>query len=104
MLVKEEMTKRTNFPMGRIVSTHVNDLGEVTGVSLLKGSSGEIVKRHVSSLIPLLTEASVRYLSMPDNSRSGNVKESSEKGSNARNKRSAALKADEINRALLRDY
>ena len=54
VLIKEENTKPTNFPMGRIVKVSVNDLGETTGAVVLKGATGERVKRHASVLIPLL--------------------------------------------------
>ena len=54
VLIKEENTKPTNYPMGRIVKVSVNDLGETTGAVVLKGATGERVKRHASVLIPLL--------------------------------------------------
>ena len=37
----------------------VNDLGEVTGATILKGRYREIVKRHVNSLILLLSPVKV---------------------------------------------
>ena len=54
VLIKEPLTKPTNFPMGIVKDIQVNSLGEVTGATLLKGKSREITKRHVTSLIPLL--------------------------------------------------
>ena len=54
VLLKEEYVKAHLYPMGRITKTVVNDLGEVTGVEIKKGKTGEIVKRHVTSVIPLL--------------------------------------------------
>ena len=33
----------------------INDLDEVTTVSVFKGATKELVKRHVTSIIPLLT-------------------------------------------------
>ena len=66
VLIKEENTKQTNFPMGRVVSVTKNDLGEVTGAIILKGSSGEKVKRHSSTLIPLLQESQTMENSDPD--------------------------------------
>ena len=56
VLIKEDNTKQTNYPMGKIKSVTVNDLGEVTGAIVCKGSTGESVKRHSSALIPLLHE------------------------------------------------
>ena len=44
-----------------IVRTVVyNDLDEATAVTVLKGSSREIVTRHTSSIIPLLRNKSVK--------------------------------------------
>ena len=54
VLIKEENTKQTNMPMGIIEKVSINDLGEVTGALVRKGSTGERVKRHSSVLIPLL--------------------------------------------------
>ena len=54
VLLKEEHVKPANYPMGRIKSVQINDLGETTGAEVLKGATGEIVKRHSSVLIPLL--------------------------------------------------
>ena len=55
VLIKEPLCKSTNYPIGRVkeVITNIND--EVTGVKVLKGKSGEILKRHISSIIPLLS-------------------------------------------------
>ena len=98
-LLKEDMTKRSNFPMARVVDVQVNNLGEVTGASLLKGSSGEIVKRHSSTLIPLLTDDSVR---------SGKVNESKKHSENVpecrssqKPRRSAAVASERRTRAML---
>lgn len=54
VLLKDPFSKPSNYPMGRIKETLKNILNEVTDVKVLKGN-GEIVKRHVSSIIPLLS-------------------------------------------------
>ena len=54
VLLKDNCTKPTNYPMPRIKRFQVNDLGEVTGAIVQKGSSGKCVKRRFSTLIPLL--------------------------------------------------
>ena len=55
VLIKEPNTKITNYPMGLVktVTTNIND--EVTDATVLKGSTRELVKRHSSTLIPLLS-------------------------------------------------
>jgi len=54
VLIKELHTKPLDYPMAIVKSVVINDLGEVTGAAVLKGSTGEIIKRHSSVLIPLL--------------------------------------------------
>lgn len=54
VLLKESNTKPTNYPMARVKTLQVNDLGEVTGAVVHKGKTGELVKRHSSVIIPLL--------------------------------------------------
>ena len=54
VLIKEVFIKRANLPLARVLEVTSNGLGEVTEVTLKKGKSGEVVRRHVSSLIPYL--------------------------------------------------
>ena len=55
VLLKEVNTKPTNYPIGLVQQLQINDLGEITGAVVLKGATGEQVKRHSSVLIPLLS-------------------------------------------------
>ena len=55
VILKEPNTKMNHYPMGLVKALQTNDLGEVTGATVLKGSSRELVKRHSSTIIPLLT-------------------------------------------------
>ena len=54
VLIKEPYSKPSQYPMGIVREVVINDLGEVTGVTLLKGKTGELTKRHVTNLIFLL--------------------------------------------------
>jgi hypothetical protein len=54
VLLKETNLKPSNYPMGLIKQVQVNDLGEVTGALVFKGTTRELVKRHSSVIIPLL--------------------------------------------------
>ena len=58
VLLKEDLTKSTNYPMARVKRIFRNDLEEVTSVEAVK-SNKETVKRHVASVIP--------YMSLGDN-------------------------------------
>ena len=55
VLVKDDHVKPLNFPMGIVKQAVTNVNGETTGAVVLKGKTLELTKRHVSSLIPLLT-------------------------------------------------
>ena len=54
VLLKETNVKPNHYPMGIVKEIVVNESGEVTGALVLKGRTGEIVKRHSTTLIPLL--------------------------------------------------
>ena len=54
MLLVDKFAKRYHYPMGKVQRVEQNSLGEVTAVYVLKGTSGETVYRHVTSLILLL--------------------------------------------------
>jgi hypothetical protein len=55
VLLKEPYTKAMHFPMGIVEEVTVNSCGEITGAKIRKGSNREIVKRHVTTIIPLLS-------------------------------------------------
>ena len=55
VLIKEPLLKPSNYPLGRIKEVVKNINDEITGVTVLKGKSGETVKRHSSTIIPLLS-------------------------------------------------
>ena len=55
--MKEKCAKAVDYPSGVGRDTQVNDLGEVTGASVWKGTSKELVKIHVNSLIYLFSPA-----------------------------------------------
>ena len=56
VILVEKHTKRYFYPMGRVLSVDTNELGEVTAAKVFKGDSREIVYRHATTLIPLLTD------------------------------------------------
>ena len=55
VLIKEIHCKPSQYPMGIVKQVLENSLGEVTGAMVLKGKNREVVKRHSSSLIFLLS-------------------------------------------------
>ena len=101
VLIKDPLLKPTNFPMGIVRKLQVNSLGEVTGATLMKGKNREMIKRHVSSLIPLLGKK--EYVNEePRRSPKPNIsKDNSQE--NARPKRKTALKCNEKVKSLIKD-
>ena len=55
VLLKDPMLKPSSYPLAVVTKTTVNELGETTAVEARKGNNREVVKRHVDSVISLLT-------------------------------------------------
>ena len=55
VMIKEPMSKPQYYPMGIVRDVQINESGEVTGATVMKGCSRELTKRHASSLIPILS-------------------------------------------------
>ena len=55
VLLEEKLLKQSSYPMGVVISTEKNNLGEVTAARVKKGLTGEIVYRHSSSLIYIMS-------------------------------------------------
>ncbi|XP_066981209.1 uncharacterized protein [Macrobrachium rosenbergii] len=105
VLIKETHTKPTNYPMAIVKEITTNVNGEVTGALVFKGKTKELVKRHSSTLIPLLmvnelSEHSKRALKLnvacpaADHAVTKN---------GVRPKRKAALLSEERTRRILED-
>ena len=58
VLIKEDLRKPAHYPLAIVENVNLNSLGESTHVTVRKGSNRELVHRHVSSIIPLLTNNS----------------------------------------------
>ena len=54
VLIKEDNCKPSNYPLAIVEELQINDLGETTGAILFKGRTQEVVKRHSSTLIPMI--------------------------------------------------
>ena len=54
VLLKEENCKPNHFPLGMVEEVVLNDLQEVTGAIVRKGTTRERVKRHSSTIIPMI--------------------------------------------------
>ena len=93
----EQHSKAANYPIGIIKEVFINEMGEVTGVEVFKGKTREVVKRHVTSLIPLLKS-----------NENNIVKENDKEPSEVMNKkllpkRMAAKKSREKTKLILRE-
>ena len=58
VLMKEKHLKPNQYPMAIVRSITSNVKNEVTSVIVQKGLTRELLKRHMSSLVPLLSAAS----------------------------------------------
>ena len=105
VLIKEDNFKRSNLPMGRVLEINTNNLLEVTGAVVRKGSTGEKVKRHVNALIPLLTREDDPSLGTPavmEQAGSGQAPRSTTKCTKqARNRRLAAVACEQKMQTIL---
>ena len=54
VLIKEDNCKPIQYPLAIVKELKINEAEEVVGAVLLKGATGELVKRHSSVIIPLL--------------------------------------------------
>ena len=63
VLLIEPNIKRPSYPMARVQKVDVNSLGEVTAAYVFKGSTKELVYRHVNSLILLILSEGFKELS-----------------------------------------
>lgn len=55
VLLKEQFQKPINYSMGIIKEVAYNDIGEGVSCKVFKGSTRELVQRHISSLIPVIS-------------------------------------------------
>ena len=106
VLLQEENTKPTNYPMGVVKSIEVNSNNEATGAVILKGKSKELVKRHITTLIPLL-EVNVCSEQESDSPITNFNLDSQELESNSPGptlkRRKAAIESEQRTRDILRD-
>lgn len=101
VLIKEEHSKPSQYPMALVRSLTINDLGEVTGAELLKGSTGEILKRHASCIVPLLSESNQGRVRGQDHAKLN--KSEFDNRILPRPKRQAAVQSTELTRQMLSD-
>ena len=99
VLLKEEHTKQCNYPMARVKRITLNELGEVTGAVLLKGSTGETVRRHSSVIIPLLQDT--MHADPPDFPVNVHVAQDSANKRDRRTQRTAAAASERLSKAML---
>ena len=70
VLLKEDNTKRINYPLAIVRNIIQNDLGETTTVTVMKGKNRELVKRHVNAVIPILSPNNLDSLEAEETSKS----------------------------------
>ena len=65
VLLKEANTKPNNYPLAMVKILEHNTNNEITGAVVFKGKTKELVKRHVTTLIPFL-EINPDWEDLPD--------------------------------------
>lgn len=106
VLLKEDNFKPVNYPVAIVKQITVNDLNETTGVLVLKGATRELVRRHVSSVIPILKKS--EYTNKPPNISDESVRQEIknspvESKTNSRPRRAAAECGIRKTRALMEE-
>ena len=99
VLLKEPLMKPVNYPMAIVRETVFNDLQEVTSVLVYKGATKELVKRHVTSIIPLLMHD--EYFSKSENSNVISQVDTVPVAANTRTKRAAALRSRDLTNQMI---
>ena len=100
VLLKEDCHKPVDYPLGRIKSLQVNDLGEITGAVVLKGKTGELVKRHSSVIIPVLKMSECNPTNSDNDEK---IPQRAAVAKVLREKRAAAQSSEEKTRKMLLD-
>ena len=95
VLLKEQHIKPLNYPMGIVKKVTLNDLDELTDIVVFKGASRETVRRHVTSIISLLSPGT------NDSEDEAEIRENS--STHQRKKRKAAVISETRTRDMLRN-
>ena len=90
VLIKEEFAKQVNYPLAIVKEITKNYLNEVTGATLMKGCNREVIRRHVSQIIPVLSQSEGKT-----EEELGTIKGNVEDYSKTKESRAAALKCRE---------
>ena len=100
VLIKEPNCKPINYPMGIIKKVELNSQGECTSVKILKGKTQELVSRHITNIIPLLSANQ-----LDNNSRSLITTNVTDNSNNIRapSQRQAAVKAKQKIKSQLKN-
>lgn len=99
VLLKEPHLKSKSYPLGIVKKVEENALGEVTAARVLKGKSREVVYRHVSFLILLISSKEVEE---EDTSQPFElVTQSEEEPKSSRSQRASAIKFKELLKKLV---
>ena len=100
VLLKELHKKPIDFPMARIIEIVKNSNNEVTGVVAKRGQTGEIVKRHSTTIIPLLQVDNAIDV---DNTIDATNPSASGEVYKTRSKRKAAERSEKLTQTMLQE-
>ena len=102
--IKDPLLKPQKYPLGKVLEAFENELNEVTQVKILKGNSGEIVKHHVESLIPLFTDDQMQAKDKTNQDEVSNIENfKANEECSLRPKRKAAIKSEALTKQWIDD-
>ena len=96
VLLKEANTKPNNYPLAMVKILEHNTNNEITGAVVFKGKTKELVKRHVTTLIPFL-EINPDWKDLPDST----IEVDEELMASPRVRRKAAVASEQRTRQML---
>ena len=99
VLLKDEFVKVIDYPMATVIEVIPNCLGETTEVTVRKGNTREIVRRHVTSVIPYFKVEGYCPVSHKDEE----AQNTNTNNQNERPKRRAAIDSAQRTKTLLQD-
>mgnify|MGYP000226994671 CR=1 FL=1 len=102
VLINDKYTKPNHYPLCIVESVVENSIGETTEAVLRKGSSRELIRRHVNSIIPLLSFQEYSGTSQSEENQSIKTNEGRKKKQKITNKTNDSVRRVHVRQAATR--